>query len=60
MAEPDNMDELTLKQLDVLLMNSRKIAVEAWPYSGTGDQVRRIEAEYKRRGIQLPEDRAAE
>lgn len=57
MSDPDNMDELTLDDLDKLLVNARMIAVTRWPYAGTNDEIRAMEAEYQRRGIALPEDR---
>jgi hypothetical protein len=57
MVVPDNLDILTVDQLDLILLNSRKDAIQKWPYAGTNDQIRAIEAEYKRRGEALPEER---
>jgi hypothetical protein len=57
MAIPDNLEELTLEELEKVLINTRMIAVTKWPYAGTNDQIRAIEAEYKRRGEALPEER---
>lgn len=53
----DDIQLLRFDLLDALLVECRKDATKTWPYSGTNDKVRMIEAEYTRRGEQLPENR---
>jgi hypothetical protein len=52
-----DLTALALDELDACLLAARRVAGQAWPYSGTNATVRDIEAEYTRRGEALPEAR---
>lgn len=50
--------DYSLDELDAQLLDERRVASTTWPYTGTNDRIRVIEAEYARRDEKLPENRA--
>jgi hypothetical protein len=54
---PPDLTKVSLVRLDAMLLEARKAATTAWPYAGTNDRVRAIEAEIRVRGASLPEER---